>query len=678
MPYGQGQMLGAGVDPRMFVQDYSGFARAAEIQAQGMANLGASIGQGIKDFEKARKERKEIDAEIKSISAGIESASKMGKDLGIDIGGYLAPVQAKINDPNTSPIEALALGRTAAQQISNAFTLGIGAQERQIAREKAMADAIMKQQQLGLQERQVQASEYKASQTGKPSYEIKKATVTTPTGEVLERDMPFNPKTGRFFDAAAGKEIQDINAWGLGQPAYAEDMPPTSQIDYEQLPSAGNWGFTSKTRDLLPKSTPDARQVSLDFNAAASKDAKGVEIIIPNDASAIERAAAMDYVNQTKQFFSERGVDVPVRGVRTAKENGRGTPGRFHTEPFFVGHAEARKVMESDPDGYAKVLANTLGRIPNVTFIPPHKTNDPGAASGNFNERDFAKNAIIPALERLSRGDLSQQAKGTPEQQAEIARMIQEGAGMATAQMIPRGSMPTEPRMAQPQPPVQQAPQYQVRPGFVPVKSEQKAVQIVKGPEAEKLGLDPMGTYKVQMNPDGSIADAQVMSAPPTAEQKQKSEIAKYEMQQQTAVTKDKSERFVNMLNELKNHEGFSGLFGATITPTWIPGTDAADAKVLFEQIEAMGFMEAIKDMKGMGALSDAEGSRASAAFIGIKPDMSEKAAKAKIDEVIQYIQKGQERITGNKLVNPDGTPQTDADKAASEANSYFNRRRNP
>jgi hypothetical protein len=656
----------------MFVQDYSGFTRAAEIQAQGMQNLGTAIGNvagQVGDYFKQQGEKKKL---VKQSSLQIDAALQLFPDLAPS----LQSVKERMRDENIP----LADRAAEAEVVANLINMGVGEMRNRsnmsIQQEQAMADAIYKQQQLGMQERRTRATEYKAAQAGKPSYQMKKPVFTAPDGTSFEgnKEMPFNPDTGRFLDTKANREIQDIDAWGIGKPAYAEEMPPTSQINYEQLPSSNNFGFTSKTRDLLPKSTADARQVSLDFNAAPSKNAKGVEIIIPNDASAIERAAAMDYVNKTQQYFAERGVEVPVRGVRTAKENGRGTPGRFHTEPFFVGHAEARKVMESDPDGYAQVLADTLGRIPNVTFIAPHKTNDPGASDGKFNERDFAKGSIIPALERLSRGDLSKQAMGTPEQQAEVTRMIEQGAGMATSQAAPSGAMPTEPRMAQPQPAAQQAPQYQVRPGFVPVAGakQQNAVKIVKGQEAEAFGLDPMGTYKVQMNPDGSLADAQVMSAPPTAEQKQKTELAQRDMQQQAAVTKDKSDRFVNMLTELKGHEGFSGLFGATITPTWVPGTDAADAKVLFDQVEAMGFMEAIKDMKGMGALSDAEGARASAAFVGIKPQMSEKAAKARIDEVIQYIQKGQERITGNKLINPDGSPQTAQDKAAVEANNYF------
>jgi len=181
-----------------------------------------------------------------------------------------------------------------------------------------------------------------------------------------------------------------------------------------------------------------------------------------------------------------------------------------------------------------------------------------------------------------------------------------------------------------------------------------------------------MGTYKVQMNPDGSLVDAQVMSAPPTAEQKQKTELAQREMQQAMAATRDKSDRFITTLEKLKSHEGFSNLFGASVWSPEIEGSSGAGAKALFKQVEAMGFMEAIKDMKGMGALSDAEGARASIAFTGLDPAMPEKDAITAINEVIDVVKLGKERITGNKLVNPDGSPQTAQDKAAVEANNYF------
>jgi hypothetical protein len=168
-----------------------------------------------------------------------------------------------------------------------------------------------------------------------------------------------------------------------------------------QIPAGQSFGVTTKTREELGASTTEARQVSLDFNDAASSTARGIEIIIPDDATEQERAAAQAYVTRTQEFFKRNGVTVPVRGVKTRTENGRGTVGRFHTEPFFVGDAEAVAAMQKDPAGYAEVLASTLGTIPGVTFIAPHKANDPGAGRGGLNERDFARSQIIPQLERL-------------------------------------------------------------------------------------------------------------------------------------------------------------------------------------------------------------------------------------------------------------------------------------
>jgi hypothetical protein len=53
-------LLGSSVDPRLFMQDYSGFTRAAEIQAQGMQNIGEGIGKAamqVGDYFKQQKEK---------------------------------------------------------------------------------------------------------------------------------------------------------------------------------------------------------------------------------------------------------------------------------------------------------------------------------------------------------------------------------------------------------------------------------------------------------------------------------------------------------------------------------------------------------------------------------------------------------------------------------------------
>jgi hypothetical protein len=674
-------LLGSSVDPRLFLQDYSGFTRAAEIQAQGIQNLGAAIGQGIKDFGEARQERKKLDAGIKANRKSIESALKLGESLGIDVSS-LNPILEQMDDPNVTPMEAAALGQAGAQRITDTLNLGIGLQDRAAKLEQSRAENLYKQGMLEASQMRAGASVLSAQQGAAPKYEQKKTTVNV-DGSPVEVDVLMD-QYGNSAEIGTKKPIKDIQKFVTGEEGWeGEAMPtPTSQV----MPSDGSFKFSYDTRDKLPASSPTNRQISLDFNAAPSKNAKGIEIIIPNNATEEERQIAQEYVAKTQQYFAERGVNVPARGVRTAKENGRGTPNRFHTEPFFVGDAASRAVMEKDPDGYAQVLASTLGRIPGAMFIPPHKSNDPGAADGKFNERDFAKGSIIPALERLSKqrsaqanpagidnalsmgGDMTQQAMGTPAQQAEIARMIQEGQGVATASTESGSPVPSQPAPT---------PRPLARGVYVDQKQgQQKQAKIITGEEAKALNLDPLGTYEASYQ-DGQLTGVQTLKAAPSvgdviAMEKRQEEQA---MQQQAKVAvAEKSNRMVNLMNELKSHEGFNRLFGATAIPTWIPGSSGADAAALLKQIDALGFMEAIKDMKGMGALSNAEGEKASAAFVGITPDMSEKAAKKKIDEVIGYIQKGQSRIQTGNLI------ETKENKGPSigGANSYFNQFNQP
>ncbi len=72
---------GTQVDPRLMQADYSGFTKAAEIQAQGMANLGEQIGAGIKGY-KAGKDQEKIDqAKVNQAEAfGDATIKLLGED----------------------------------------------------------------------------------------------------------------------------------------------------------------------------------------------------------------------------------------------------------------------------------------------------------------------------------------------------------------------------------------------------------------------------------------------------------------------------------------------------------------------------------------------------------------------------------------------------------------------
>ena len=120
--YGRGQMLGSGINPESFKQDYSGFANAAATQAQGVANLGASIGGAIKEFGEAKKEQKKVDAYNKASAKAIEAAITLGDSYGIKgAKETLSPFLSAANDPNLSPIEKAALLDEAKAMIPNVF-----------------------------------------------------------------------------------------------------------------------------------------------------------------------------------------------------------------------------------------------------------------------------------------------------------------------------------------------------------------------------------------------------------------------------------------------------------------------------------------------------------------------------------------------------------------------------
>jgi len=115
-------MLGSGINPESFKQDYSGFANAAATQAQGISDLGASIGGAIKDFGEAKKEQKKVDAYNKASAKAIEAAITLGGSYGITgAEETLRPFLEAYNDPSLSPIEKAALLDEGKGMIPNVF-----------------------------------------------------------------------------------------------------------------------------------------------------------------------------------------------------------------------------------------------------------------------------------------------------------------------------------------------------------------------------------------------------------------------------------------------------------------------------------------------------------------------------------------------------------------------------
>jgi len=120
--YGKGQMLGSGINPESFKLDFGGFADAARMQAQGLSNLGQSIGGAIQSYGDVKKEQKKVDAYNKASAKSIEAAITLGKSYQIKgVEETLNPFLESYNNPNLSPIEKAALLDEGKAMIPNVF-----------------------------------------------------------------------------------------------------------------------------------------------------------------------------------------------------------------------------------------------------------------------------------------------------------------------------------------------------------------------------------------------------------------------------------------------------------------------------------------------------------------------------------------------------------------------------
>lgn len=106
----------------------------------------------------------------------------------------------------------------------------------------------------------------------------------------------------------------------------------------------------------------------------------------------------------------------------------------------------------------------------------------------------------------------------------------------------------------------------------------------------------------------------------------------------------DAFNRAIDSANRLLTHPGFSarvgmpGVTGGLLFGNVIPGTDAADFDAELQAMKAQVFLPMVQSMKGMGALSNAEGEKLTAAIGALDPKMSEGAFKASLNRIIRDL----------------------------------------
>ena len=140
----------------------------------------------------------------------------------------------------------------------------------------------------------------------------------------------------------------------------------------------------------------------------------------------------------------------------------------------------------------------------------------------------------------------------------------------------------------------------------------------------------------------------------------------------------DAGNNALELLNKIRQHPGIDIGTGATsVVANKVPGTAGFDFQNMVDQAKSGAFLTAIQQMRGLGALSNTEGSAATAAITRMNTATSKKAFLDAAADYETIIQQGVSRARG-RLADPSSTshqpiPQAPANPVASGAGKLPN-----
>ena len=120
---------------------------------------------------------------------------------------------------------------------------------------------------------------------------------------------------------------------------------------------------------------------------------------------------------------------------------------------------------------------------------------------------------------------------------------------------------------------------------------------------------------------------------------RQKADVARADRQAAAQGAVDTFSTALDSLGELEKSPGLSKAVGVRSAFPTIPGSDAANFEARLDTFKAQTFLPMVSSLKGMGALSDAEGKKLSDAVGALSPKMSEDAFRSSIGKIRNQLE---------------------------------------
>lgn len=379
--------------------DYSGVVNAGQMQAQGLANIGAGIGKVIDNFSQVKKEQKKVDAYNKASAKSIEAAITLGKSYQIKgVEETLNPFLKSYNDPNLSPIEKAALLDEGKAMIPNVFGRFDKNQAMLIEKAAMEARGTTGERNVNLQQGEIietiNGKQYKVPVVFDPAT----GTRTRPDGTVVGTSATASGiasaaslPTPQAAGGLQGKSNAIVNALELpSDNLYTNDtglLPPL------------NTGVESQVPTLLPfeGSQPNT---SVPSYAIPVESAKNVESYRPFTPEEIARYGSDGQVSSTGKVYPIRppsGTEFTINpdGSSTYKQGagigGAKAEAKAERASKFEETRQTNFIIDKANEA-EEIIDYSISKYGPGTLVDVAKSTIPGTQEYKL------KNQILPAI----------------------------------------------------------------------------------------------------------------------------------------------------------------------------------------------------------------------------------------------------------------------------------------
>lgn len=142
----------------------------------------------------------------------------------------------------------------------------------------------------------------------------------------------------------------------------------------------------------------------------------------------------------------------------------------------------------------------------------------------------------------------------------------------------------------------------------------------------------------------------------------QEGKLAKLEEKREVAnMTKNSQvasfDTMLGTLDRLGKHPGLPNSVGLRGKLPTMPGSDSANFQAELDTFQSQAFIPMVAQLKGMGALSDAEGRKLTAAVGALNPNMGEQAFRESITRITNDMEGARQRVSGQRSTPAPAAP---------------------